>query len=169
MDLQILPGTDYIHRYKIEFNSMGKHIIMSKHDSASGIQRLFNLPEDAESVPLSAIEERASRRLSEFAGFAMTALANLDIRVPPAISLVGCPDCKLEINSHHPRAADIQAWLDSSLEAQERFKKVEVLYELIRASELAGQTLPKHVCFHIGLTSAGAIAYFEVFTPQHCG
>ncbi|TIC82095.1 hypothetical protein [Crenobacter intestini] len=139
---------------------------MAHTETRSGIQRLFNLPEDAEGLPLAAVEDRASRRLSEFSAFALQTLSEMGITIPPAVSFVSCPNCQLEINSQHPHAAEIQAWLNESLEAQERFKKVEVLYELIRASELAGQTIPPSVCFHVGLTSAGAIAYFETFVPR---
>lgn len=140
----------------------------SNHASQSSLQQLFNLPDDAEALPLSAIKQRAGTRLSEFSNFAQEALAAMEITVPPAISFVSCPNCQLEINSTHERIAEIQAWLQGSLEAQERFKKVEILYEIIRASELAGETLPVDICFHVGLSSIGPIAYFERFTARHC-
>ncbi|MCL6261903.1 hypothetical protein [Craterilacuibacter sp. RT1T] len=113
----------------------------------SSLQKLFNLPGDAEALPLSAIRQRAGNRLSEFAIYAQDALAGMDIAIPPAISFVSCPNCALEVNSTHPKSAEIQAWLDGSLGAQERFKKVEVLYELIHASENAAKHSPPTSAF----------------------
>ncbi|MCP9760698.1 hypothetical protein EGI20_15600 [Aquitalea sp. S1-19] len=140
----------------------------SDESAQSSVQKLFNLPDDAEALPLSAIRQRAGHRLGEFAIYAQDALAGMGISIPPAISFVSCPNCALEINSTHPQSAEIQTWLDGSIGAQERFKKVEVLYELIHASENAGETLAADICFHIGLSSIGPIAYFERFTARHC-
>ncbi|WP_293763005.1 hypothetical protein [uncultured Aquitalea sp.] len=126
-----------------------------------GITRLFGAPGDDGSISLVAIRERANKQLGRFADLAQEQLATLGISMPPAISLVSCPGCSLTLGNKHPQAEEILAWLDGNSNVSSLFKEVEVLFELVRAAEVAGDTVPDTSCFHIGLTSAGPIAFFE--------
>ncbi|OWY39755.1 hypothetical protein CEK28_06925 [Xenophilus sp. AP218F] len=123
-------------------------------------QILGQIDEDG-STALSDIREKANQELSSFAQLAQEQLAQLDISMPPAISLISGDACRLKLENRHPQAADIDSWLEGNLVLTRKFKEVEVLYELVRAAESAGELFPESSCFHIGLTSAGPIAYFE--------
>lgn len=139
---------------------------MSSQSTASnpGFIRLFGSPDDDGSISLQAIRERASKQLARFADLAEEELAARQISMPPAISLVSCPGCNLTLENNHPQAADILNWLEANAKLSSQFKEVEVLFEIVRATESAGETFPESSCFHIGLTSAGPIAYFEDHT-----
>ncbi len=136
---------------------------MSSQSTASnpGLIHLFGHTGDDGSISLQAIRERASKQLSRFAAQAEEELTARHISMPPAISLVSCPGCSLTLENNHPQADDILTWLASNARISSLFKEVEVLFEIIRATESAGETFPETSCFHIGLTSAGPIAYFE--------
>lgn len=127
-----------------------------------GFERLFGLSGTEGRVSLSAIRERANKQLTRFSELAIQRLHEREISVPPAISLVNCPGCDLTLeNIEHPEAQEILAWLQQDIEIAKLFKEVEVLFEIVRAAEYAGDIFPETSCFHIGLTSAGPIAYFE--------
>ena len=136
---------------------------MSSQSTASnpGLIRLFGHTGDDGSISLQAIRERASKQLSRFAAQAEEELTARHISMPPAISLVSCPGCNLTLENDHPQAEEILAWLGNNAKISSQFKEVEVLFELVRATEAAGETFPDTSCFHIGLTSAGPIAFFE--------
>lgn len=134
----------------------------------SALARLFGTANGGEALPLSGIRERAMRELSQFSAIVREELASLDISIPPAISLVSCSDCQLTLESEHPQRDRILAWLDGNDRVAKYFKEVEVLFEVVRATENLGVTFAEDSCFHIGLTSAGPIAYFQdqQCTPQ---
>lgn len=132
----------------------------------SALNHLFGVDEDANALPLSAVRERASAQLGEFAHFVEGELARLDISIPPAVGFVYCNQCALTTEEGHPQKEQIDAWLARTPAALDRFKRIEVLYEFIRAAEQPGTTLPDVTCFHIGLSSAGPVAYFE---DHRCG
>ena len=126
-----------------------------------GLVRLFGQAEAGEAVSLTAIRGRASKQLSRFAALAQQQLADRAVTIPPALSLVSCPECELVLESQHPQADAIRAWLRGNSAIAKKFKEVEVLFEIVRAAEHPGVVFPEASCFHIGLTSAGPIAYFE--------
>ncbi len=134
----------------------------------SALARLFGAPNGGEALPLSGIRERAMRELSQFSALVREELDGLKISIPPAISLVSCSDCQLTLGSDHPQRERILAWLDGNDRVAKYFKEVEVLFEVVRATENLGVTFAEDSCFHIGLTSAGPIAYFQDLecTPQ---
>ncbi|RMC94938.1 hypothetical protein EAY64_14515 [Aquitalea palustris] len=136
---------------------------MSSQSTASnpGFVRLFGHTGDDGSITLQAIRERASKQLAKFASLAEEQLVERQISMPPAISLVSCPACSLTLENNHPQSDEILSWLTDNAKLSSQFKEVEVLFELVRAAEAAGEIFPETSCFHIGLTSAGPIAYFE--------
>ncbi|MDF0606404.1 hypothetical protein HZU77_012200 [Neisseriaceae bacterium TC5R-5] len=129
--------------------------------ASPGLAQLFSHPHNQTGIPLSTIREQASQELSSFAQLAGAQLRERDISIPPAISLTGTVSCHLKLENAHPHANKVNAWLQNNDNITRKFKEVEVLYEIIRATESAGEIFPESSCFHIGLTSAGPIAYFE--------
>lgn len=133
---------------------------------SSALARLFGSANGGEALPLSGIRERASKELSQFAGLVRSELAPLGIAIPPAISFVSCNHCALTLENEHPQRDAILGWLEGNDRVAKYFKEVEVLFELVRAAENAGEIFPEDSCFHIGLTSAGPVAYFD---SHRCG
>lgn len=129
----------------------------------SALARLFGAANGGEALPLSGIRERASKELSQFSRMAREELTAQGISIPPAINLISCSGCQLSLESTHPQADAICRWLDGNDRIAKYFKEVEVLFELVRAAENAGDTFTEESCFHIGLTSAGPVAYFDDF------
>ena len=127
-----------------------------------GLVRLFGLTEEDGSISLVTVRERANRQLTRFADLALRQLAERQISMPPALSLVGNVGECLTLENEHPQAAEIQHWLQGNVMLYKHFKEAEVLFEVVRAAECIGETFPEDSCFHVGLTSAGPIGYFEV-------
>ncbi|OHX14903.1 hypothetical protein [Chromobacterium sphagni] len=129
--------------------------------AVSSLSQLLGQIEDDGTIALSDIREKANQELSYFANLAQQELHQFDISMPPAISLVSNDQCRLELENQHPHQAEIHNWLDGNLILARKFKEIEVLFELVRATESAGELFSENSNFHIGLTSAGPIAYFE--------
>ncbi|SCK07724.1 hypothetical protein PSELUDRAFT_0411 [Vogesella sp. LIG4] len=127
----------------------------------SALARLFGAANGGEALPLSGIRERASKELSQLASLVKEGLDARGITIPPAISLISCPGCQLIVQGDHPQREAIQALLADDQRIAKYFKEVEVLFEVVRAAENAGEVFPEDSCFHVGLTSAGAVAYFD--------
>lgn len=133
---------------------------------SSALARLFGSANGGEALPLSGIRERASKELSQFASLVRSELAPLGIAIPPAISFVSCNHCALTLENEHPQREAILGWLEGNDRIAKYFKEVEVLFELVRAAENAGDVFPEDSCFHVGLTSAGPVACFD---SHRCG
>ncbi|MBV8047694.1 MAG: hypothetical protein JO171_11105 [Paludibacterium sp.] len=141
----------------------------SSHAGANpGLKRIFGQTAEKEGVTLTAIRRRAQRQLSKFGVFAREQLDARGITIPPGVGLVGCHNCALTLDGEHPQAEALYAWIEGNVKLAKNFKEVEVLFEMLRAAEHPGQTEPVNSCFHIGLTSAGPVAYFQehLCTPQ---
>ncbi|MEN6081456.1 hypothetical protein [Chromobacterium piscinae] len=123
-------------------------------------QLLGHIGDDG-SIALSDIREKANLELSSFAELAQKELSQFDISMPPAISLISGEGFQLSLENQHPHSDEIHNWLDGNLILARKFKEVEVLFEFVRAAESAGEVFSESSNFHIGLTSAGPIAYFE--------
>ena len=123
-------------------------------------QLLGHIGDDG-SIALSDIREKANHELSSFAELAQKELSQFDISMPPAISLISGEGFQLTLENQHPHSDEIHNWLDGNLILARKFKEVEVLFEFVRAAESAGEVFSESSNFHIGLTSAGPIAYFE--------
>jgi hypothetical protein len=133
---------------------------------SSALARLFGSANGGEALPLSGIRERASKELSQFASLVRSELAPLGIAMPPAVCFVSCNHCALTLENEHPQRDAILGWLEGNDRIAKYFKEVEVLFELVRAAENAGDVFPEDSCFHIGLTSGGPVAYFD---SHRCG
>ncbi|TDR78315.1 hypothetical protein [Paludibacterium purpuratum] len=133
-----------------------------------GLQRIFGPAAEKGGVTLTAIRRRAQRQLSKFDQFAREQLEQRDVTLPPGIGLVSCPSCSLTLDCDHPQTEVLRQWIDGNVRLAKNFKEVEVLFEMLRAAETPGQTFPSTSCFHIGLTSAGPVAYFQehICPPQ---
>jgi len=126
----------------------------------AGLQTLFGKQDDSGTVSLASIRARARRQLSKFGALVAQQLEEAKINCPPPLSLVSTPD-GIRLENEHPQADTIAGWLNGNVKITKKFKEVEVLFEIVRAAENAGEPVPASTCFHIGLTSAGPIAYFE--------
>lgn len=133
----------------------------------SGLHNIFGSTAESGAIPLAVIRRRAKRQLSKFDKFAREQISGLGIDIPPAISLISCPECALTVDNRHPQLDVLLKWIEGNTLLAKNFKEVEILFEMVRAAEAPGQTFPSTSCFHIGLTSAGPVAYFEehVCTP----
>lgn len=132
-----------------------------------GLRRIFGPVVETGALPLAAIRQRAQRQLSKFNTEARKELQERGIEIPPGIGLLSCPQCALKAEGDHPQFEAIEQWLNGNSKIAKRFKEVEVLFEMVRAAESLGETFPVDSCFHIGLTRAGPVAYFQdhVCTP----
>jgi len=126
-----------------------------------GLRKIFGPGTETGVLTLAAISQRAQRQLSKFDLLARQELEQRGIAVPPGIGLLGCPQCALKLEGDHPQAVELQQWLDGNTKIAKCFKEVEVLFELVRATEAPGQTFSADSCFHIGITRAGPVAYFQ--------
>jgi hypothetical protein len=126
-----------------------------------GLKTIFGPGAETGVLSLDAIRRRAQRQLSKFDSEAREELQQLDIEVPPGIGLLGCPQCSLILEGEHPQSQALRQWLDGNTRIVKRFKEVEVLFEMLRAIEAPGQIAAAASCFHIGLTRAGPVAYFQ--------
>lgn len=129
--------------------------------SLSGLKILFGQEDKHGALPLENIRSRARRQLTKFGAYVSQALEASGINCPPVISLVGTADHMVTLDNNHPQGETIGQWLNGNVELAKKFKEVEVLFELVRAAENAGTTFPKESRFHVGFTSAGAVAYFQ--------
>jgi hypothetical protein len=139
--------------------------ITEEQNAHSGLQSLFGQQDENGTLPLAGIRARARRQLTKFGTQITQELQAAGIECPPAISLTSGPQAGISLENEHPQAAAILKWLDGNVKVAKKFKEIEVLFEIVRAAENPGTTLPASACFHIGLTSAGAIAYFEEPSP----
>ena len=106
------------------------------------------------------IKHKAGVQLEQFSRLVRKQLADRFIDIPPALSLVDCPNCSMTLGSPHPQEEEIIAWLDGNLAVHQAFKEVELIYEMVTLLEQGGHE-QDGLNFHIGLTSAGNVAYFE--------
>ncbi len=106
------------------------------------------------------IKHKAGMQLEQFSRLVRKQLADRFIDIPPALSLVDCPNCSMTLGCSHPQEDEIVAWLDGNLAVHQAFKEVELIYEMVTMLE-SDSHQHDEVCFHIGLTSAGNVAYFE--------
>ncbi|GGY25910.1 hypothetical protein [Paludibacterium paludis] len=127
-----------------------------------GLVRLFGPAVANHNLTLSGVRKRAGKALDRFDRYVRLELESQGVALPPAVDLVSCPNCELALGSEHPQSDTILAWMSGNVKLAKRFKEVEVLYELIRAAEQPDAGLPDEICFHIGVTSAGPVAYFAV-------
>ncbi len=110
---------------------------------------------------LSHLRQHAAESLTTFAELAYQSLNNMGVQLPPAVDVFAGEDSLLEIDLRHPDAPLAEAALCNDIELARRFKEVEVLHELLRAIDGAGDSSPAmHAVFHVGLTSMGPVAFF---------
>jgi hypothetical protein len=126
-----------------------------------GLRKIFGPGVEASVLPLAAIKHRAQRQLSKFDQEVRVELDQRGIAVPPGIGLLSCPQCSLKVEGEHPQLEAIRQWLDGNSKIANHYKEVEVLFEMVRAAESPGELFSSDSCFHIGLTRAGPVAYFE--------
>lgn len=117
-------------------------------------------------LPLNAIKRRAARALGRFDHYARRELEKHKVTLPPALNFVSHQQGELALGVDHPQRDTINAWLAGNAKLAKRFKEVEILFEIVYAAENPGIVLSNTIHFHIGLTSAGPIAYFEGRTPS---
>lgn len=125
------------------------------------LRRIFGPTANQGALPLAAIRHRAQRQLSSFDQEARRELKQRGIDIPPGIGLLSCPKCELKVSGDHPQRKEIEQWLKGNSKIANHFKEVEVLFEMVRAAESPGETFSEFSCFHLGLTRAGPVAYFQ--------
>ena len=132
---------------------------LSEVSSHSEVAHL--LRDKTKTFGLAEIRHKAGLQLEQFSRLVRQQLADRYIDIPPALSLIDCPNCSLTLGSAHPQSEEIIAWLSGNLAVHQAFKEVELMYEMLATLENKGRCREENVCFHVGLTSAGSIAYFE--------
>lgn len=135
----------------------------------AGFDRIFDFSSKSGTISLNSIRQRAKRQLSGFYTYALKELRQQHIDIPPALGLTCGPTRQLMLDGEHPQAEQIQQWLDNNITLLKNFKEVEVLFEMVRATEQPGQLFPATSCFHIGLTSAGPLVYFQDYQHHAAG
>lgn len=114
---------------------------------------------------------QAQTLLGSFGLQAQQQLQARGIHIPPAICLSSDAEGKLQLQGQHPQARQIRLWLGNSHELGSLFHELAVLFGLLyTCSPHAVEKLAAHDrTFCIGITSAGALAYFNRSNRQHAG
>ncbi|WP_028537257.1 hypothetical protein [Paludibacterium yongneupense] len=130
--------------------------------ASHALTRYFGPSDHAGTVSLESFRRRAKRHLSIFDELVRRQLKARGIGIPPAINLVSCPQSTLTVEGEHPQREAILDWLRQDVKINKKFKEVEVLFEIIRAAETPDSPVAMDCCFHVGLTSAGPVAFFDI-------
>jgi|GEM_PF-6072474 len=127
------------------------------------------LPLDSTSLDRN-LRLQANTLLGHLGDIARQELQARSIHIPPALCLKTNHRGRLMLASPHPQAKQIRLWLNNNHALTERFKELELLFELVHCSE-EQKALPIDSHFCLGLTSAGPLAYFEQIRhqPRHPG
>lgn len=122
---------------------------------------LYNLLKEKK-FSLTQLTYQASIHLERFACLIYRHLAEKYIDIPPSIALVSHPsEQRLTLANQHPQCEEICRWLKGDNDIYQGFKELELIHEFIEAIRINDDSIDKRLVFHIGLTGAGAIAYFD--------
>ncbi len=141
------------------------------------VVRLIGDPAKQE-LYLSDVRSKAAESVLHYGRYFARLLRDLGVVIPPAINLQSGARGEVCVAGDHPDKSAVEALIASNTRLVEGFKEIEVLHEIIRSQEeallfrrlmqqnpaaaeklLASKTqLP---VFHLGITSAGPLAFFS--------
>lgn len=127
-----------------------------------GIARLFGVSTDStDGIRVADIRLRAAAELTRYAEKLQSELKAVGIGVPPAIQITSLESGLLIVDPNHPSATVIAHMVNEDTCLNKWFKEVEVLFSIVRRTELRKQGQPmSNQHFNLGLTSLGPIAFF---------
>lgn len=126
-----------------------------------GLARIFGISADQAGVQLDAIRSKAAANLAVYGRLIADLFANQAVPVPPPIHLQWWSDgSRIQVVGSHPDRERIEVMLNGNGELVEEFKELELLHEIVRNAELAGQGTTHGQHFNIGITSSGPLAFF---------
>ncbi|MFC7419177.1 hypothetical protein ACFQNF_04740 [Iodobacter arcticus] len=115
-----------------------------------------------EGFSLTELNAKAASELKRFGVDLQSHLGLIGVTIPPALQLRGDNVGALHVIGEHALKAEIEAFLNDNTRLLKWYKEIEVMYEILRRTELApGQSLEGQV-FNLGLTSLGCVAFFSV-------
>ncbi|AMC34131.1 hypothetical protein [Janthinobacterium sp. B9-8] len=115
-----------------------------------------------EGFSLTELNAKAASELKRFGVDLQSHLGLIGVTIPPALQLRGDNVGALHVIGEHALKAEIEAFLNDNTRLLKWYKEIEVMYEILRRTELApGQGLEGQV-FNLGLTSLGCVAFFSV-------
>ncbi|QDQ25112.1 hypothetical protein FNU76_01375 [Chitinimonas arctica] len=126
-----------------------------------GLARIFGISSDMAGVQLDAIRGKAAANLANYGKSLATLLEGQAVPVPPPVQLQWWSEgSRIQVVGSHPDRERIEILLNGDGELVEEFKELELLHEIVRNTELAGQGTTCGQHFNIGLTSTGPLAFY---------
>ncbi len=126
-----------------------------------GLAKLFNVTPGMPGIDLDAIRQKAASSLANYGKLVSEALALQNIDVPPPVHLQWWAEgSRIKVLADHPEAQRIEIILNGVGDIVGKFKELELLHEILRNTELAGESTTDGQHFNVGITSSGTVAFF---------
>ncbi|WP_432720627.1 hypothetical protein R0381_003060 [Jeongeupia wiesaeckerbachi] len=125
-----------------------------------GIARFLGINPGSDAFRLADVRNKATSELKTLGDALVAHLDAIDVRIPPALQLVGGEVGRIVVASEHGAKAAIEARINGDTRVLKTFKEVELLFEILRKAELRDTERFKSQHFNLGLTSLGSIAFF---------
>lgn len=126
-----------------------------------GLARIFGIGPDQAGVHLDAIRAKAATNLGAYGRLLADLFSRQAIPVPPPVHLQWWQEgSRIRVAGDHADRERIEILLNGDGELVEEFKELELLHEIVRSTELAGQADVVEHHFNIGITSSGPVAFF---------
>ncbi|QNM98750.1 hypothetical protein [Chitinimonas koreensis] len=127
----------------------------------AGLARIFGIAPDEAGVNLDAIRTRAANNLAAFGKLVAELFQRQSVPVPPPVHLQWWEEgSRIKVVGSHPDLERIEVLLNGDGELVEEFKELELLHEIVRNTEFAGQEEIAGQHFNIGVTSSGPVAFY---------
>lgn len=138
---------------------------MSTQDEAGldvGIARIFGIDTADGNVQLDDMRLKAAGSLANYGRYVAELFTKQGISLPPPVHLQWWAEgSRILVAGGHPDADRIEVLLNGEGELVGKFKELEVLHEIVRSIELAGQGSTDGQHFNVGITSTGPVAFFS--------
>lgn len=126
-----------------------------------GIARIFGVSPEQDGVHLDVIRQQAASSLAAYGRLLAELFERESVSVPPAVNLRWWSQgSRVRVVGEHPCREKIERAINSHGKLVELFKELELLYEILHNTELAGRLGTQQQCFNVGITSAGSLAFF---------
>ncbi|UXY14173.1 hypothetical protein N8I74_12680 [Chitiniphilus purpureus] len=128
-----------------------------------GVARFLGVCAQDGELRLSDIRSKAASELKRYGDDLVTHLTQQGVTVPPAIQIAGTEDGRITVLGEHPAKEQIETLVNNDTRLLKWFKEIEVLFEILRRSELRGTEAQLEAQrFNLGLTSIGSVAFFSL-------
>ncbi|MBL8508755.1 hypothetical protein [Chitinimonas sp. JJ19] len=126
-----------------------------------GLARIFGIATDQAGVQLEAIRSKAAANLAAYGKLIAEMFDKQSVPVPPPVHLQWWHEgSRIQVVGSHPDRERIEVLLNGDGEMVEEFKELELLHEIVRNTELAGEGTTQGQHFNIGITSTGPLAFY---------